>query len=422
MTAEIAVMNPQAVALAADSAVTVTGEEGVKIFASANKIFALSKYEPVGVMIYGSASLLGMPWEAVIKEYRERLGSQRFPHVADQAAHFLKWLGTASMFNDDLKRSYVESRVSHWFDLLRETISQRVGDLIEVSEGITRRELQAVVRACVRAAQEYASSAPLRPLPRGFLRRLESTYITDVDRLISEVFEELPLTATQRKHLRRLAFAPLLRSMNRDASGVVVSGFGCDDWMPSLRTFMVDGIVLDRAIFMVDREVDIRADAAYVSGFAQADMISTFMEGVAPEYQQFLDSYLGTVIDRFAEVLADASEDTLQRRLSEARSELLEEFAEEMSRERFEAYVEPVLDVVRSLPKDELGGLAESLVSLTSLKRRISRDDETVGGPVDVAVITKGDGLIWLRRKHYFEPELNQQFFANYYRERADAH
>lgn len=48
MTAEIAIMNAQAVALAADSAVTF----GTKVRNTANKIFTLSKFEPVGVMIY----------------------------------------------------------------------------------------------------------------------------------------------------------------------------------------------------------------------------------------------------------------------------------------------------------------------------------------------------------------------------------
>jgi hypothetical protein len=60
--------------------------------------------------------------------------------------------------------------------------------------------------------------------------------------------------------------------------------------------------------------------------------------------------------------------------------------------------------------------MAESLVNLTSFKLKVTEDAETVGGPIDVAVISKGDGLIWIKRKHYFSPELNQQFFANYYR------
>jgi len=43
--------------------------------------------------------------------------------------------------------------------------------------------------------------------------------------------------------------------------------------------------------------------------------------------------------------------------------------------------------------------------------------EETVGGPIDVAVISKGDGFVWIKRKHYFRPELNHCFFRNYFRE-----
>jgi hypothetical protein len=43
-------------------------------------------------------------------------------------------------------------------------------------------------------------------------------------------------------------------------------------------------------------------------------------------------------------------------------------------------------------------------------------DPETVGGPIDVAVISKGDGFVWIKRKHYFVPELNHHFFANYFK------
>ncbi len=69
------------------------------------------------------------------------------------------------------------------------------------------------------------------------------------------------------------------------------------------------------------------------------------------------------------------------------------------------------------LPKDELSAMAEALVSLTSFKRKVTMGSETVGGPIDVAVISKGDGFVWIKRKHYFKAELNPQFFANYYKE-----
>jgi hypothetical protein len=54
-------------------------------------------------------------------------------------------------------------------------------------------------------------------------------------------------------------------------------------------------------------------------------------------------------------------------------------------------------------------------VNLTSFKRHVTRDAETVGGPIDMAVISRADGFIWIKRKHYFKKELNPQFFSNYY-------
>ena len=70
-----------------------------------------------------------------------------------------------------------------------------------------------------------------------------------------------------------------------------------------------------------------------------------------------------------------------------------------------------LIPLIASLPKDELSNLAESLINITSLKRKVQNGLETVGGEVDVALITKGDGFIWTKRKHYFRPELNPHFF-----------
>ena len=70
---------------------------------------------------------------------------------------------------------------------------------------------------------------------------------------------------------------------------------------------------------------------------------------------------------------------------------------------------------VETLTIDELAQVASTLVGLSSFEHRMSRDRETVGGPTDVAVISKGDGFIWIDRKQYFREELNPHFFRHYY-------
>jgi hypothetical protein len=59
---------------------------------------------------------------------------------------------------------------------------------------------------------------------------------------------------------------------------------------------------------------------------------------------------------------------------------------------------------------EEMAHLAENLVSLESLKEKMTRSTETVGGPVDVAAITKSEGFVWIRRKLYFDPALNPRY------------
>ena len=70
MTTEIAILNRSAVALAADSAVSVSGPGGLKVYDGVNKLFELVRGRPVGVMIYNAAELSFRPWETIIKTYR----------------------------------------------------------------------------------------------------------------------------------------------------------------------------------------------------------------------------------------------------------------------------------------------------------------------------------------------------------------
>jgi hypothetical protein len=72
-------------------------------------------------------------------------------------------------------------------------------------------------------------------------------------------------------------------------------------------------------------------------------------------------------------------------------------------------------DAVMFMAKPDLANFAEALVNITSVKRRASLETESVGGPIDVAVISRDDGFVWVKRKHYFEPSLNPRFFARKY-------
>ena len=65
------------------------------------------------------------------------------------------------------------------------------------------------------------------------------------------------------------------------------------------------------------------------------------------------------------------------------------------------------------------------MINITSLRRKVAIDRNigTVGGPIDVAIVSKGDCFIWLKRKHYFDRKYNPQYFYSHFdmREKEDS-
>jgi len=78
----------------------------------------------------------------------------------------------------------------------------------------------------------------------------------------------------------------------------------------------------------------------------------------------------------------------------------------------YDEHALPLRRVLGVLPVNEMAELAETLINLQSLKERVTKRSESVGGPVDVAVITKSEGLVWVKRKHYFDISLNSRYLA----------
>jgi hypothetical protein len=151
-------------------------------------------------------------------------------------------------------------------------------------------------------------------------------------------------------------------------------------------------------------------------------MVATFMEGINPDYQHLIGISLENLIFRYTNAILNSicnsksneQKDKLTKKLLITSKKMIDYLEKELDKYRRTEFSAPVVAVVSSLPKDELASMAESLVNLTSLKRRVSLELETVGGPIDVAVISKSDGFVWINRKRYFEKEDNPRFFSNY--------
>lgn len=65
--------------------------------------------------------------------------------------------------------------------------------------------------------------------------------------------------------------------------------------------------------------------------------------------------------------------------------------------------------VQAAMPIEDAADLAEFLVDVTVRFVRFMPGADTVGGPVEVAAITKHEGFKWLKRKHYYSRDLNPE-------------
>ncbi len=415
MTAEIAILNKSAVALAADSKVTVSSGGQEKTYDTVNKLFTLSRVHPVGVMIYGNADFMGFPWETIIKEYRKSKGTLSESKIADWGSDFLEFL---SQFFDyqpaDCKAnisSIARSQLSDLMDDVRDEMI--VGDTNEIFENVLSNEINKRLEEAA-AAAPFLSDDETKSFRDSYMPVLTETAarVPETDG-IRERFCEFLVTSITRNH-----YSPL-------QSGIVIAGFGEDQKLPAIVAYDTDGFIFPNKLKsrpQADSSLNRKHDAIIIP-FAQRDMVIRFMEGIDARYRSFLEgsvkklivSNAVSVLEGFATGLDDM--EAAKAAVTELAVRQFDEFSDTSAAYRKEYYSSPIIDMVGTLPKEELANMAEALVNLTSLKRRVSLDRETVGGPVDVAVISKGDGFIWIKRKHYFDPKLNHHFTANYFRD-----
>ena len=89
MTTEIAILNRQGIALAADSAVTIGRQ---KVWKTANKLFSLAPHNDMAVMAYGAGDFVSFPWETIVKCFRQKVGSRQFVTVKECAEELIRYL------------------------------------------------------------------------------------------------------------------------------------------------------------------------------------------------------------------------------------------------------------------------------------------------------------------------------------------
>jgi hypothetical protein len=426
MTAEICVANRRALVLAADSAATVSqwqdGAAKERYYKGANKIFHFSGSEPVGIMIYDTAAIHLVPWETIIKDCRQKRGNLAFKTIDEYAKDLFDFVESklAHVFTPQVRRDAFVGMVFHqMFQLIRlfneeptvkaattqadlqVALNNLVGArlpplrIATVPDGVSAADVTKAVHEIVPVfVADFAGINYLHPIGTPKIVDLFPNGVADFWELVIRVVYQ-----------RYRELAPM--------TGVVVAGFGADEYFPSYVHYGCYGFLNDRLVVRkMTADVNIGgADISKIEAFAQTDMAETFMIGMAPEVLSF-------VSEATNECLATATADlekvgaVLPADWKNRLAEIEKEHRTKWVQKAMDRHWRPLSEVVGSLPLEDMATLAETLVALTSLKERVTRGTETVGGAIDVAVLTRGDGFVWVKRKHYFDPALNPRYFS----------
>ena len=412
MTAIVGVLNKHAVAIAADSAVTMGNTH--KVVNSANKIFTLSKFHPVAIMTYNNAAFMGVPWDMIIKEYRKGLRKRSFPKLEGYVSDFIDFLHKRHFFCDDFtQRDSLINMLNTFYDVCCVEICREKS--LELSE-ITPEMIEAKLTECMSLNLKAAKCPELASYAfADFLSFAEE----DIKKYaLGKNFPNHILLAESFFHYFCAQFSESIYT------GLIFVGYGNDEIYPSLQSLNVS-IGIDNHLKYYYKEkavISEHGNSAVIIPFAQIDVTQTIISGINPSFQTIISNVIDKSFKSYSNMITgiidkrSGNEDLSSAIKGLDLDKIIQSITSQITSEMKTSYTDPLLNTVINLDKEDMANMAESFIALTSLVRRMQPGEETVGGPVDVAVISKGDGFIWINRKHYFKPELNPQFFNNYFK------
>lgn len=232
--------------------------------------------------------------------------------------------------------------------------------------------------------------------------------------------DQIPPKAIQERVITLLSKMLRKATPFESSTGVVVAGYGEKELFPTLEHFELYSPVFGTLKYRKVEAVDISRNGprAKVMAFAQREMAERFLFGLDIQIKDKILRFCRRAISSIGDVAASLVKFEEENQATSFRATVataeatfvseLETLGMETIRQESQTAVE---DMVEFMPKQDLAEFAEALVNLSSLQRRVNSGFETVGGPIDVAVISKSEGFVWVKRKHYFPKDLNARFF-----------
>lgn len=224
---------------------------------------------------------------------------------------------------------------------------------------------------------------------KAIIADLDFQYFFDryADRILEYAKEEFECHITNEIHL--MLCECLYEGFRREdvesgaEPGIVFAGFGRKELFPVVLHCVVDGkddgylrhwTLSNSCDFNVTRML-----RGTIIPFAQNDMTRLFLEGIFARHIRWIGRTITGLLDRKSEDIVNRyvpeAERVVELRMQkDDNAKMTDKLQVKFMDYRQETFVDPVMEVVSNLPKEDMAQMAEASVELTSLRRKVGSD------------------------------------------------
>lgn len=426
MTTQVVLMNGLGIALASDSAVTAGG----KVLNTSEKIFELPHPHKAAILTSGRARFMGMPWEVLlsawtetldgpltsIAEYQESLFSflrSTIPNTGDLSSAEVEYLeatlwGEQGAYNTVFKA--LQSQVKPFFD--QSLSPEDHAKFLEsewdedfrkrMSEMVSSELVDAFLIALEEVEKERQEFIACPDITEGQAKIWIEKYWSSRPNefKLEDYFTDWPVIPGLREAFIKLHAVFIVHADYSGESNVNIVGYGAKDMFPSWRGTFLHGAMRGTLLKRFEEGVD-SASWPVDLFFGQADAISALtgredqvLVNAAVETSK---SQLSAIIERLSE-----SEDAQVLETTEYIKESLnnDPIRQRMINESQNLRRDPFRKAIGMSPIMDLAEFAAQLVGVQAAYAAMTQDNPSVGGFVDLGMITHRRGFEWVRHKH----------------------
>lgn len=406
MSAGICLLNRSGIVMAADSAVTIGDNKSV--YNSADKVYQISDKYPVGALMYQSMNFMNIPIDLILRKFSKHIKREKsklLDYLEEFKVFLIKEKGLFRFQSNEFRffASYYHEVANRFRIALKDKAAKKIS---EVNRQLTDDEHY---QNSEESLEEIKSDINQIKNVENFDIRdyFNEKYKGDFETLFKNEFKVLK--DEQYENLISILCDLIHKQFGIEYTGLTFAGFGKDEIFPSAIHIKMYGIIDDKLKYVLIGEHQIsELKTSDIITLAQQDVMQQFIFGTNDktfgDVKRIVNETIKSKIKESHEPIILANQPVLLNTFKDLGKEVLELLFNGIHKD----FYKPIHDSVSFLPTNELCLLAEEMINMTSLRRKIILDNYsgTVGGPVDIAIINKIDGFRWKNVKNGY---LNQK-------------